>query len=267
MFVVTGMGEIIGIAALAILCHMTAAFLISHARRDNGLADVAYGLGFIVAATAAFLRSGLAHPRQVLLLAMVAVWGLRLAIHILVRNWGREEDFRYRAWREAWGKTFVVRSFLQIYLLQGAVILVVLTPVLIVMADPGGPLGALDAAGVLVWGIGLLFEAVGDVQLLRFLRDTAQRGRVLQTGPWRYTRHPNYFGEATLWWGVLLVALGAPHGWAGVVGPLTIAFLLLNVSGIPMLEAKFRGNPEFEDYRARTSAFLPWFPGKRRAGR
>ena len=108
-----------GIAALALLCHMTAAFLVSLARRDNGLADVAYGLGFIVASTAAFLRSGLAHPRQVLLLAMVAAWGLRLAIHILVRNWGREEDFRYRAWREAWGKTFVVRSFLQIYLLQG----------------------------------------------------------------------------------------------------------------------------------------------------
>ena len=98
------MGEVVGIAALALFCHMTAAFLVSLARRDNGLADVAYGLGFIVASTAAFLRSGLAHPRQLLLLSMVAVWGLRLAIHILVRNWGREEDFRYRAWREAWGR-------------------------------------------------------------------------------------------------------------------------------------------------------------------
>jgi steroid 5-alpha reductase family enzyme len=261
------MGEVLGIAALVLFCHMTAAFLVSLARRDNGLADVAYGLGFIVASTAAFLRSGLGHPRQVLLLAMVAAWGLRLAIHILVRNWGREEDFRYRAWREAWGKTFVVRSFLQIYLLQGAVILVVLAPVLIVMADPGGPLGWRDAAGVLVWGVGLLFEAFGDLQLLRHLRDPAQRGRVLQTGLWRLTRHPNYFGEATLWWGVLVVALGAPLGWAGVVGPLTILFLLLKVSGIPMLEARFRGNPEFEEYRARTSAFFPWFPGRRGAGR
>jgi len=256
------MMAILGVAALALLCHMTAAFVVSLARRDNGLADVAYGLGFIVAASAAFLRSGLAHPRQVLLLALVAAWGLRLATHILVRNWGRPEDFRYRAWREAWGRTFVVRSFLQIYLLQGGVILVVLAPVLLVMADPGGPLGWRDAAGVLVWGVGLFFEAVGDLQLLRFLRDPAQRGRILQTGLWRYTRHPNYFGEATLWWGVLLVALGAPLGWAGVVGPLTIAFLLLKVSGIPMLEAKFRGEPQFEDYRARTSAFFPWFPGK-----
>ena len=261
------MSEIVGMAALALFCHMTAAFLVSLARRDNSLADVAYGLGFIVASTAAFLRSGLAHPRQVLLLAMVAAWGLRLAIHILVRNWGREEDFRYRAWREAWGRTFVVRSFLQIYLLQGCVILVVLAPVLIVMADSGGPLGWRDGAGVFVWGVGLLFEAFGDLQLLRHLRDPAQRGRVLQTGLWRFTRHPNYFGEATLWWGVLLVALGAPLGWAGVVGPLTIAFLLLKVSGIPMLEAKFRGNPEFEEYRARTSAFFPWFPGRRGAGR
>ena len=215
---------------------------------------------------AAFLHSGLAHNRQLLLLLMVAAWGLRLAIHILVRNWGREEDFRYRAWREAWGRTFVVRSFLQIYMLQGTIILVVAVPVLLVMADPGGPLGLRDAAGVLVWIVGFLFEAFGDFQLLRHVRDPALRGQVLQTGLWRFTRHPNYFGEATLWWGVLLVVLGAPRGWAGVVGPLTILFLLLKVSGIPMLEAKYRGNPAFEDYWARTSAFFPWFTGRRGAG-
>ncbi len=138
--------------------------------------------------------------------------------------------------------------------------LVISAPVLLAVRQPGGPLGPLDAAGALVWAIGLLFEAVGDAQLLRFVRDPSRRGLVLDTGLWRYTRHPNYFGEALLWWGPFLVALSTPDGVWALVSPLTIGALLLFVSGIPMLEARMARSPAFRAYQARTSAFVPWFP-------
>jgi len=126
--------------------------------------------------------------------------------------------------------------------------------------DPGGPLGFLDFLGVLVWAIGFVFEAVGDRQLLVFVKNPANAGRILQTGLWRYTRHPNYFGEATLWWGVFFIALSVPYGLFAILSPLTIDFLLLKVSGIPMLEKRWEGQPEFEDYKRRTNALVPWFP-------
>ncbi|UCF89539.1 MAG: DUF1295 domain-containing protein, partial [bacterium] len=167
---------------------------------------------------------------------------------------------RYRKWREEWGSNFLLRSFLQIYLLQGAVILIVVSPVLKVAAEPGRALGLMDAVGALTWMVGFLFESLGDWQLLVFKRDTANKGRIITTGLWRYSRHPNYFGECTLWWGVFLVALGSPGSWWTAISPLTINFLLLYVSGIPMLEKKYEGDPAFEDYKRRTSALIPWFP-------
>ncbi len=235
-------------------------FLLSLRLRDNSIADIAYGPMFAIGVWAAALAHGSGHPRQLLLIAMVTVWGLRLAIHIWVRNRGRGEDPRYRAWREHWGRWFVLRSLLQIYVLQGTIVLVISAPVLLAVRKPGGPLGPLDAAGVLVWAIGLVFEAVGDAQLLRFVRDPSRRGLVLDTGLWRYTRHPNYFGEALLWWGPFLVALSMPDGAWALVSPLTIDALLLFVSGIPMLEARMASSPAFRAYQVRTSAFVPWFP-------
>ena len=246
-------------AAGAVYLAMFCLFLLSLHLRDNSIADIAYGPMFAIGSWTALLAHGSGHPRQLLLVAMATLWGLRLALHIGVRNHGRGEDPRYRAWRESWGRWFVPRSFLQIYLLQGTIVLVISAPVLLAVHRPGGPLGPLDAAGVLVWSTGILFEAVGDAQLLRFLRDPSKRGLVLDTGLWRYTRHPNYFGEALLWWGPLLIALSTPHGLWAFVSPLTIAGLLLFVSGIPMLEAKMAENPAFRAYRARTSAFVPWF--------
>lgn len=248
------------VAATVILVYMTCVFLAAMAQKDNSIVDIAYGGAFVAASWAVSLTRGAGHPRQALALALITLWGLRLAIHLYVRHRGRGEDFRYRAWREAWGRAFVWRSYLQIYLLQGAVVFVVLWPVLLVLDSPGGPLGAFDAAGTLVWLVGFLFETLGDWQLLRFARDPANRGRIITRGLWRYTRHPNYFGEALLWWGVFLVGLPSPLGWTGVVSPVLIGLLLLFVSGIPMLEKKYEGVPEFEEYRRRTSAFLPWFP-------
>lgn len=248
------------VAISVLLIFMTGVFVLAMYRKDNSIVDVAYGLAFVLAGWAAYLGFASGHPRQLLALGLVTVWGVRLAVHIFVRKGGEGEDFRYRQWRQEWGKTFVWRSFLQIFMLQGAVVFVVALPVLLIINHPGHPLGLLDLVGFLVWLFGFGFEAVADWQLLRFKKNPDNRGHIIQTGLWRFTRHPNYFGEATLWWGLFLIALGVPYGAASIVSPVLIDFLLLKVSGIPMLEAKYEGNPEFEDYKQRTHAFFPWVP-------
>ncbi len=249
------------LTALLLFCFMCLVFLLALRLEDNSIVDIAYGLGFVLIGWSGSLVYGTGDARQLLLLALVSIWGLRLAGHIAARKRNEEgEDPRYQQWRESWGKTFVWRSFLQIYLLQGTVIYLVALPMLLVIRDPGGPLGWLDLFGVLIWLFGFAFEAIGDWQLLQFKGDTKNRGRIMRYGLWRFTRHPNYFGEATLWWGIFLIALGAPFGWLAIISPLLIDFLLLKVSGIPMLEERYVGNPEFERYQQRTSAFFPWFP-------
>ncbi len=249
------------LTALLLFCFMSLVFLLALKLEDNSIVDIAYGLGFLLIGWSGSLIYGSGAARQLLLLALVSIWGLRLAGHITARKRNEEgEDPRYRQWRENWGRTFVWRSFLQIYMLQGTVIYLVALPLLLVIRDAGGPLGWLDLLGVLVFLIGFVFEALGDWQLLQFKRDPDTRGRIMRYGLWRYTRHPNYFGEATLWWGIFLIALGAPLGWLAIISPLLIDFLLLKVSGIPMLEVKYEGNSEFEAYKNRTNAFFPWFP-------
>jgi steroid 5-alpha reductase family enzyme len=247
------------LATSVLLVFMTTVFVLALFLKDNSIVDVAYGLAFVLACWAAFLSSS-SHPRQILATGLVTVWGIRLAAHILVRKAGKGEDFRYRQWREEWGETFVWRSFLQIFMLQGAVVFVVALPILLIIQNPGNDLGLLDFFGTLIWLFGFSFEAVGDWQLLQFKKNPDNRGHIIQSGLWRFTRHPNYFGEATLWWGLFLIALGAPYGAVAIVSPVLIDFLLLKVSGIPMLEAKYEGNPEFEAYKQRTNAFFPWFP-------
>ena len=259
--------QVVQSAALTLLVYMCLMYLVGLLARDNSLVDIAYGPAFVVAGWSAWWQAGAeAQFRPILLLVLVTLWGVRLGLHLGIRHRGRGEDFRYRQFREAWGRTILWRSFLQIYLLQGAVVLVILMPVLLAIGAPGSGPRWTDLAGVLVFALGFLFEAIGDWQLLRFKRDPANRGRIIQEGLWTWTRHPNYFGEATLWWGILLVGLGSPLGLFGLISPLTIAFLLLKVSGIPMLEAKYEGDPEFEAYRARTSAFFPWPPRRQSAG-
>lgn len=248
------------LSALLLFCFMCLVFLLALKGKDNSIVDIAYGLGFVLIGWSGFLVYGSTHPRQLLLLGLITVWGLRLAGHIAARKGNEQgEDPRYRQWRESWGATFVWRSFLQIFMLQGVVIYLVALPLLLVIRDAGVPLGWRDLFGVLIWGLGFFFETVGDRQLLQFKRDPANRGRIMRNGLWRFTRHPNYFGEATLWWGIFLIALGAPLAWLAIISPLLIAFLLLKVSGIPMLEERYAGNPEFEAYKKRTNAFLPWF--------
>jgi steroid 5-alpha reductase family enzyme len=248
-------------AAAAVFIYMTLWYLVAIATRRNDLADVAWGLGFVVLAWLGVATAGVA-PRPVLIAALVTAWGVRLATHIWSRNRARGEDFRYAAWRKAWGRAFWVRSYLQVFLLQGFFMLLVAAPIIVVGADPGPPLGWLDGAGAVVSVAGIVFEALADAQLRRFRSDPSNKGRILQNGLWGYSRHPNYFGETVFWTGLALVALSSSAGALGLIGPAAITVLLIRVSGIPMLERHHAGEPEFEAYRRRVSAFVPLPPRK-----
>ena len=243
--------------ALVLFVYMNLGFLVSLVRKRNDVADVAWGLGFVLMAWVSFVLSGFLGFRGLLVIILVSIWGLRLAWHIYGRNKGKTEDYRYLAWRKEWGKLFYLRSYLQVYLLQGFLLFLVVLPVLIINKDSQTSLGRLDFIGVAVWLFGFYFEAVGDAQLARFIKNPANKGKLMQSGLWAYTRHPNYFGEVTQWWGIWLLALSVSNGWLTIIGPLTITFLILKVSGIPMLEKKMAENPEFADYKRRVSVFFP----------
>ena len=248
--------------ALIVFLYMTLLFVLALVRKRNDIADVGWGLGFILVALCSLILSGTATARKLLILALVVLWGVRLAIHVWMRNRGKQEDYRYKQWREDWGDRWIIHSYLQVFLLQGLFMLMVTFPVMIAMTYDQGALGILDWIGVAVWIIGFFFEAVGDYQLTLFIRDPANRGKLMQEGLWKYTRHPNYFGEVAQWWGVFLTVLSVPNSWMGIIGPLTISFLILRVSGIPMLEKRSATKPGWEEYKRRTNAFFPWFPKK-----
>jgi len=243
-----------------IVIYMTAWYLVARALTRFDVADIAWGPGFIVSALTAAAASDNLHPRAYLVMALVIVWGMRLSLHVYLRNRGKSEDARYRAWRQEWGKNANIRAFFQVFLLQGLLLLVIALPVTSAIIAEKSPFTILDAAGLVIWAMGFLFEAISDWQLVRFKKNPAHKGKIIMTGLWRYSRHPNYFGEVTLWWGIYLIAVAAGAGWPMIIGPLTITFLILKVSGIPMLEKKYEGNPEFEEYRQRTSAFFPLPP-------
>lgn len=241
-------------AGVLLLAHATLWFLVSLVAARNDVADVAWGLGGVLL-VGWFALSRPVDALDVGVYLPVAAWGLRLSVHLLLRMRGRGEDFRYREWREEWGGAFLVRSYLQVYLLQGVLLTVVLLPVCAAAASGPASLDAAAFLGLAVWAAGFGFEAIADWQLLRFRR--RGEGRVLTDGLWRWSRHPNYFGEVVLWWGLALVTLPAEHGLWALASPVTVTVLILLVSGIPMLEAKYEGDPDYEAYRERTSAFLP----------
>lgn len=243
-------------AATAILALMVGTWAVSVIVRNASIVDVIWGPAFVLLAAIALALGDGTAERRWLVLALVAIWGLRLGAHIARRNIGKGEDRRYRAFRERWGARFWWVSLFTVFLLQAAIVLVVALPILGAGAGRA-PLGLLDALGVLVWVVGFAFEAIGDAQLARFRRDPANRGRVLDRGLWRYTRHPNYFGDATLWWGLGLIGAAGAGPWV-LVGSALMTFLLVRVSGVALLERDIaERRPEYAAYVRRTSSFLP----------
>jgi len=253
------MGSLMLGGTLLILALVQLGFALSLTFRRADVADVLWGANAVLLQLF-LLMAGSASSRSLLVALLVGIWGLRLSLSIGLRNWGRPEDFRYRKWRGEWGEGFLLRSYLQVFLLQGGILLVVCAPLFALAASTAPPLDGWVFIGVLLWGIGFGLEVVADEELRRFRQDPANTGRTLMTGLRRWSRHPNYFGEALLWWGIGLIALPTSGGWVALVGPLLLTFLLLRVSGVPMMEGRLQRDPEFDAYRARTSAFLPLPP-------
>jgi steroid 5-alpha reductase family enzyme len=243
---------------------MVLLWLASLALRDASIVDVWWGPGFALLACVDLAVTG-PHPRRLLLAALVSLWGLRLGGYLLWRNHGKGEDPRYVAMRRHHGARFAVVSLATVFALQGVLQTVVSFPIALAMAQPGpASLGALDALGAALFALGLFFEAVGDAQLARFRADPANAGRVMDRGLWGWTRHPNYFGDCCVWWGLGLIGLAAPLGAWGLAGPAVMTVLLLRVSGVALLERTIgRRRPAYAEYAARVPAFIPRPPRRR----
>lgn len=259
--------EILFFSLTALLLYMSGLFTISLILKNNGVADIGYGVAFMVVIVATFIQSPTSDSFLLILIALPFIWGTRLATRIFLKNRNRPEDFRYKAWREEWGSSFVWRSYLQIYILQGLVVFIVALPVTLALVYPATTyITTLFYAGLFIWLVGFFFEAVGDYQLDKFIKNPANKGKIMMFGLWKYSRHPNYFGESSMWFGITIVSLSlCAIPSVQFVSPLLITFLLLKVSGVPMLEKHFEGNPEWENYKRNTSVFIPLPPKSSRS--
>ena len=257
-----------GVVALAtIVTLMTLTWLVSVAVRNASIVDVVWSLNFLAVASAGLVNGDGLFERRLVVFLLVSVWAVRLSVHIAIRNHGKGEDRRYQAFRERYGpERYWWVSLFQVFWLQGLIAFVVSLPIQAVAAGvTPETLTWADLAGIALWLTGFAFEAIGDAQLDSFKADPASAGQVMDRGLWGYTRHPNYFGDATLWWGYGLIALLTPWGWAALLGPLVMTLMLLKVSGVAMLEKTIATRrPGYEEYVRRTSAFVPRPPRRSR---
>ncbi len=240
--------------ALLLLIFMTLAYGVARARRRLDTVDTAWGLGFVLAAWAVEIVQ--ASGRSLLIALLVSVWGLRLSSHIWRRSIRRGEDPRYIELSRKWRGSIWRRAYVSVFLLQGALIWVISLPIVLAANKPLVGWGWLTLLGALMWLAGFTFEAISDHQLAVFL-SRQNRPKVLQTGLWRYSRHPNYFGELTQWWGIGLIALQTSYGWLGFIGPLTLSLLIVFISGIPPIEKRRQKDPEYRQYQNQTSVLIP----------
>jgi len=248
---------------LVIFSLMTLLWLLSLAIKDASIVDIFWGTGFVISGWVYyFLAPEGFLARKLLLIALATTWGLRLSIHLALRNLGKGEDFRYRKWREQYSERWWYLSYVRVFLFQGFLMWLIGTPLLAAQFYPGpNRLTWLDGLAVLVWLVGLFFEAVGDWQLVRFKADPDNKGKVLRSGVWRYTRHPNYFGDAAQWWGFYFFALATGGGWWTILSPAVMSIFLRSVSGVTLLEKSLKeSKPGYRDYIKSTNAFIPWFP-------
>jgi steroid 5-alpha reductase family enzyme len=243
-------------APALVIVYMTISFIIAQYLHDNSIADIGWGLGFVLLAVISYYYAPLFTMRSALTTICICIWGLRLSWHILLRHKG--EDFRYRQWRESWGKYGVIKAFFYVFMLQGLLMLIIASPVLVInTALIDVPLSVFDYGVFVLWIVGYLFEAIGDYQLTEFLSQSENRGKICTFGLWRFTRHPNYFGEICMWTSLFLFALPLPNGWYTIISPLTIINLFIWIS-IPQVENPFRDNLEYQQYKKETNCLIPF---------
>ena len=234
--------------------------------KDVSIVDAFWGCGFVILAIYYFFTtpSSELHPRKILVLVLVGIWGLRLSLYLLIRNWGKPEDFRYQKFRNDYGANrYWWFSFFQVFLLQGILLWIISAPLLSTQYfSSSNPLNYFDYLAIMVWGIGFLFETLGDDQLSKFKSNPANKNKVLNTGLWKYTRHPNYFGDAAIWWSFGLFSI-ASGSYLPLISCLIMNVLLLKVSGVVLLERTLTNSkPRYKEYMDKTPAFFPWFPKK-----
>ncbi len=247
------------IAGLMLLLWLLSLYL-----RDASIVDPFWGTGFAVTVCVAHAVARPDDFRPLLVTLLTTIWGLRLSLYLLVRNWGHGEDRRYQAMRKRFGPKFPLISLGYVFGLQGLIMWIVSMPTVAIQipADPLPWSRALGVVGIALWIVGFLFESVGDYQLARFKRDPDNKGRVLNTGLWRYTRHPNYFGDFCVWWGLYIIAAAGGYWWT-FFSPALMSFFLIRVSGVPMLERTITDRrPEYRQYIETTNAFFPGPPRK-----
>lgn len=244
----------------SVLVLMLGAWMLSLVRQKACVADSFWGLGFVLVAWMAW-SAGPGTSRSLLVALLISIWGLRLFFHVSARNWGHPEDRRYKAMRDHHGRHFWWFSLFSVFFLQGILLWVIsLAPQLAQLSPVPAKLTWLDWLGLSVSATGFILETVSDYQMKRFRDNPANAGKVMDKGLWGYSRHPNYFGESLVWWGIFIIALATPYGWWALISPVLITILLLKVSGVAMLEKDIsQRRPEYEKYKQEVSAFIPWF--------
>ena len=255
------LGQTLAVNLAVLAVAMSLLWLLSLAKRDASLIDPMWGLGFVLVAWLSWWLNTQAGPRPMLLVVLTTLWGVRLSLYLVWRNWGQGEDRRYRAMRDHHGAKFWWVSLFTVFLLQALLLWFVSWPIQVVAsATEQSPLNWLDGLGLLLWAIGFAFESIGDWQLARFQADPKNAGRVLDRGLWRFTRHPNYFGDFCVWWGIFMITVSGGAYWT-VLSPVLMSFLLLKVSGVVLLERTITNRrPDYVAYRKRTNAFFPGPP-------
>ncbi len=250
-------------SALILLGFFILVFILGQILKDNSIVDSFWGPSFLVVALSTYLLGPDPGLRSLVLTAMVTVWALRLFFYITVRNWGRPEDFRYVKMRKRWGTHLaLLKAFLNVYILQGVLSYIIGLPIINTNSSSLQELTWISYVGIAIWVIGFLFEVVGDAQLKAYKAKKENKGKIFTQGVWAYTRHPNYFGESAMWFGIFFVSVAELNDLFFIISPLIMTLLLLFVSGVPMLEKKYEGRADFEAYKKKTSKFFPWFPNK-----
>ena len=252
--------NVLAVNALVVVALMLGGWTVSLVVRDASIVDIVWGLGFVVIAWSSWFASETSDSTDLIIRLCVTAWGLRLAAYLAWRNLGHGEDYRYQAMRKKYGAKFPIVSLFTVFLLQGVLMWTVSLPVQVAHTR-GGSATVGVVVGVVVWSVGLAFESIGDAQLARFKSQSANAGKVMRSGLWRYTRHPNYFGDFLAWWGIGIASVSGVASVPVLIGPVVMSVLLMRVSGVPMLEHSIaKRRPEYVDYRRTTSAFFPRRP-------
>jgi steroid 5-alpha reductase family enzyme len=252
----------VGASLLGVMISMHLFFLVGILTKNHTFVDTAWGLSFVIVAHVTFWMQKEHTLLHWLVLVMVTLWGARLFVHIAARTIGKAEDLRYQEMRKSMEKqkSVLLASYLRVYVLQGFLALFIAAPIIMINTLTPNALSPWYPLGIAVWLAGFSLEVISDWQLSTFLSPKQNQGRLMASGLWKYSRHPNYFGESLLWWGIFLIALTFDGGWTSFFGPLLITFLLLKISGVPPAERLMKNLPGFAEYKSRTSAFIPWLP-------